>query len=237
LANIEFVTRAQGRMLVANRMCAFDASSYAEHPFNKLSPFSFSKDYNIPVPGMTYRFSHSVEAVWQGLKIIEGKTDEQMFERKPRKRKGFVEGHSYFDKILDLASAREKIYFPCYTFYINNYAQDAVSLILDEQRKGNQVYVFDIESNRNISSPEPLAHASILAFLLNAKLNNRQYVPVNDAEKKLSKVLDSDSSIEDKVDVLTDMLNDSDIESAFRYRCIEHPQNPDDYAVGTHFSK
>ena len=49
----------------------YDVSSYADHPFCTLSPFW--PHGGIPVPGMIRTTSDSVEGIWQGLKLIDGK--------------------------------------------------------------------------------------------------------------------------------------------------------------------
>src|SRR3989344_7554805 len=87
-----------------------DVSSYGEHPYILFSPFTCNKERPIPVPGNEQVRAYSVEGIWQGLKIIDGATENSLFSRTPRKRNGVVEGHAFGDNILDYLAARKQIY-------------------------------------------------------------------------------------------------------------------------------
>lgn len=87
-----FATRKDGCKIAArndSKLVAYDASSRGEWGF--LSPFHFNPEFNIPVPGRPGLYAHSVESIWQGLKIIDGETDFEMFKREPRKRPSLKE--------------------------------------------------------------------------------------------------------------------------------------------------
>ena len=63
-----------------------DVSSYADPPFCTLSPMWVHG--GIPVPGMPGTTSDTVEGVWQGLKVIRGKTAPRYFRGPGQKRGG-----------------------------------------------------------------------------------------------------------------------------------------------------
>ncbi|MFC1698014.1 DUF6939 family protein [Nanoarchaeota archaeon] len=176
MVNVKFVNRAKGELYNLNpsdNICSIDVSSYAKKPFKLLSPFTHSDKFLIPVPSMEGTFSHSVEGIWQGLKIIDEIIDESLFKRKPHKRKGKVIAHKFGEKILDFYNARIDIYLPSYYFYLDNYApKEALDFLLREQRGGKKVYLYDVEDNGDIQNPKPYAHAAALATYLNLKLIN-----------------------------------------------------------------
>ena len=97
---------------------AIDISSYGEFPHTLFSPFTYSPNIRIPVPGQGDTYACSVESIWQGLKIIEGSTDYRLFTQKPKKRTGNVEGHAYRGNVLDIVDARLNIYKPSYFCYV-----------------------------------------------------------------------------------------------------------------------
>ena len=215
---------------------AFDVSSYAEPPFRYLSPLTYAPDISLPVPGMDGVVAQSVESVWQGLKVIDGKIDKKLFTRRPKKREGIVEGHYYGAKMLAIEEARELIYIPTYNLYLNHYASEATDAILEEQRAGKTVYVYDVSDNGDIRIPEPLAHSSVLATYLNLIIFNQTPEPRNEAETKLYDLLDTNADLKNKIQSLYPLLDEPSIRRAFRYRCIEHPRNRDDYLIAKHFS-
>ncbi len=239
MSNIEFVTRKQGELYKVNQdrhdtYAAFDVSSYAKSPFNRLSPYTYSFRFKIPVPGMKQKHAHSVEGIWQGLKVINGSIDESLFCDRPKKRKGNVEGHKFGEGILGIQLAREHIYLPSYEYYINKYApKEAISEILNEQRQGKQVYLYDVEGNGNIENQAPLAHAAVLATLLNLTIFSKKLKPKNDAEKAVFKILDRGCPTSEKLAEIISLFPNTDVEQAVTYRCIEHPTSLSDYLVGT----
>ena len=124
-----FITQEEARQL-RNRgdgkIVLYNAASKKGYAF--LNPFHYQENYHIPVPGFPNLFSHSVEAIWQGLKLVNGEIDLRMFDRKPEKRPSknqrknksdFIYENSIFlfeRNIIDLVTARHLIYVPSYTF-------------------------------------------------------------------------------------------------------------------------
>lgn len=239
MSSITFVSKLQGKLCSQNqspRSFAVDVSGYGNPPFSLLSPYTYSKRFFLPVPGLEDVYSHSVEGVWQGLKIIQGTIEEKLFTSKPKKRKGIVDGHQYGNEVLDLITAREKIYIPTYFFYLENYApQAALSKIFSEQRMGKKVYVYDCDDNGDIRDPRPLSHASVLACWLNLKLFGFVFQPSNASEEKLSQILSEPSSLEEKLHTLKNELHTEEMRQAIRFHCIEHPSSIDAYHLGVFF--
>ncbi len=237
MSNIIFVSKEKGKLYSNNQnpkssFCAFDVSSYSKKPFKHLSPFTFSRKFEIPVPGMENVYAHSVESIWQGLKIIDGVIDDAMFQEKPRKRKGNVEGHQFGRERLNLVDARWKIYVPSYHYYLDNFAPtEALDEILEQQRIGKNVFLYDVEENGNINKPEPLAHASVLATYLNLQIHNQRTKPINGEELRLLLILENDETIEKKVKDILPYLDCPEFKKAVQYHCFEHPENPDRYRI------
>ena len=153
------VTPDQGKRLEN----ALDVSSYGQRPYNCFSPFTYSPDFRIPVLGQESVFSCSVEGIWQGLKLIDGTSDFTMFSKKPKKRKGNVLGHVFNSEILDIVSAREKIYKPAYFFYVQNYVPLEIKESVLEKAVREGVVFYDVESNLDPANPSaPLAHSIFL---------------------------------------------------------------------------
>ena len=75
-ARCVFVPRYHVENLPAGSV-VYDVSSYAEPPFCELSPMWVHG--GIPVPGLPGQTSDTVEGVWQGLKVIRGKTAPRFF--------------------------------------------------------------------------------------------------------------------------------------------------------------
>lgn len=159
-----------------------DVSSYGS--LKVFSPFSYDSSYKIPLPGDEHRTANSVEGIWQGLKVIDGKTDEILFCRRPKKRRGKPEGHRFGKELIDYASARKEIYLPAYTFHVVHYALPGTYGTLEAMLEEGNVMLHDIETNGDINElSSPLAHSSILAELLNV-LSNAPIPPFN--KKKFS---------------------------------------------------
>ena len=151
---------------------ALDVSSYASSPYNQFSSFTYSTEFRIPVPGQDMN-ANSVESIWQGLKVIDGQTDFSMFNRKPRKRKGNIQGHLYGDRILGIVDARKEIYIPSYEYYISNHTSNEVKVDLVKRAIKDKIYFYDVEDNTEINDPRPLAHSQLLADYFNNFLNNK----------------------------------------------------------------
>lgn len=148
-----------------------DVASSAEPPLNQLSPYYAHG--NIPVPGLPKTTADSVEGIWQGLKVIRGKTAPRYFNGAGRKRGGKPAGHQFgqSDRLLSLAVARRKIYVPAYEWILSNCVDEN---ILDEfvsrAFRGVQQFFYDREDNGVIEKDQPLAHAQVLVDFLNRRI-------------------------------------------------------------------
>ncbi len=151
-----------------NKNGAIDVSSRGKGPYRKLSPFSHKEAYNIPVPGKEDVRAHSVEGIWQGLKIIDGVTDFSLFEGKPSKRRDAPTGHLLGDETLGYVDARRQIYVPAYVYHVINNALGGVKDDLETRARPGPVALFDVESNGDINNAsQPYSHAALLVDLLN----------------------------------------------------------------------
>jgi hypothetical protein len=150
-----------------------DVSSRAALPFSKLSPFH--PHGGIPVPGMQGVVADSVEGVWQGLKVIDGRIDEEYFRGKGRKRRGKPEGHRLGDRLLGYLEARRDIYIPAYEhMWRMCIGNDLRELLFAPARRGEPQYFYDFEDNGDPGNPgRPLAHSSVLVRLLAEELDER----------------------------------------------------------------
>jgi hypothetical protein len=150
-----------------------DVSSYGQKPYKQFSPFTYSPDFKIPVPGQKDVFACSVESIWQGLKIIEGATDLGMFSEKPQKRKGPVQGHLLDEGVVGIVEAREDIYKPSYTYYVDNFVDGNVKEMVLEKALKKGVSFYDVEPNLDIRKSSPLAHSVFLKMFFEDYLGKR----------------------------------------------------------------
>jgi hypothetical protein len=147
---------------------AIDVSSYGKNPYKQFSPFYYDESFAIPVPGQENMRSHSVEGIWQGLKVIDGTTDFLLFKGKPHKRKGNTEGHLFGNDILGYIDARKQIYVPAYLYHVINHVLDGVKEDLEARIKSAPVVFHDVETNEYIDDDSrPYSHAALLVRLLN----------------------------------------------------------------------
>lgn len=170
---------------------AVNVSSYGSKPYNLLSPFTYSQDFKIHVPGQNRTYSHSVESIWQSLKVINGQTEFELFSRKPKKRKGLVEGHLFDGRLLNIVDARKEIYKPSYFYYVQNFVPKEVKdnllmRVFDEW----EICLYDIENNLDIEKPGPLAHSVFACEYLNIYLDNK----LEDIRKKMDLIYDTTES-------------------------------------------
>ncbi|MEM2916495.1 MAG: hypothetical protein QXT19_04020 [Candidatus Woesearchaeota archaeon] len=150
------------------RKGGIDVSSRGSRTYRALSPFSYSKEYQIPVPGAEDQRAHSVEGIWQGLKIINGMTDSSLFVNKPHKRRGEIQGHLFGKNILDYPAARKRIYVPAYVYHAVNNGLGSVKDDLERRLRNGPVVMYDFNSNGNIDDlSKPFSHAALLVQLLN----------------------------------------------------------------------
>lgn len=149
-----------------------DVSSRAPEPYCAFSPFSFSEHHFIPVPGNESVRAHSVEGIWQGLKIINGHTDPSLFSGKPHKRKGHVEGHQFGSQTLDYGNARKHIYVPAYAYHAVNNSLPTVAEDLERRVSAGDVVFSDVEANGSINDlSSPYAHSELLTRILNVLID------------------------------------------------------------------
>ena len=169
----------------------YDISSKST-TFSMISPFSKS-NITIPVPGNQNKRSTSVEGIWQGLKIIEGKIDESLFRSEEKIVKRKVEDYSetkfkYGNEEIGSITARKRINIPAYKYYIDNVLpKDYLENFLRISKAGvNQVF-YDVDANDDISdATKPLSHASVLVKFLDEKLSymrNQKEIMLNCIDK------------------------------------------------------
>jgi hypothetical protein len=151
----------------------YDVSSYADPPCCTLSPMW--PHGGIPVPGMPGTTSDSVEGIWQGLKVIGGKTARRYFSGQGQKRGGKPHGHQYGSRLLPIALAREKIYRVSYEWVLANRADPGlIEQFIEQAFAGTAQYFHDVSDNGSISNPnEGWAHAAVLVQYLNRLCQQR----------------------------------------------------------------
>lgn len=147
-----------------------DVSSYADPPFCTLSPMWVHG--GVPVPGMPGATSDTVEGVWQGLKVIRGKTAPRYFRGPGAKRGGKPSGHQFGKKELGIVEARRRIYIPTYEWVLEHRIDPAVIPgLLATARTGVTQFVHDVGDNGDPNdTAQPLAHAAVLVQYLNRML-------------------------------------------------------------------
>ena len=145
----------------------------ADSEYAKLSPFFPVGGVPLP-PGVVCgrKDSESVEGLWQGLKIIDGKTDFGKF--KIRKMKGLkrsarnktVGGHFVGEdkKPLDYLAARRDIYVPAYLFHLEK-VRDVVETLRAEATQ-HKVALVDYTDAEWDDLRKPLSHACVLRHVL-----------------------------------------------------------------------
>lgn len=238
---VKAVSKSEGEFYARNsrssRKVAIDVSGYAKDISQFLSPYTFSRDFKLTVPGMEGEIAHSVEGVWQGLKVVNGEINPRLFRKRPKKRKGFVEGHMLGGEIIDIIKAREQIYIPTYFEYLGmcDQANQAIDEILSIQQTGREVLLYDTEENIDLQNSNPLAHSTPLALYINLTRNQIALEPRNEGEEQLYEILDGDGTIEDKVASIVPLIEKPNIRKSLYNRCFEHPHSIDDWSVGRAF--
>lgn len=151
----------------------YDVSSYADQPLCTLSPFW--PHGGIPIPGADGETSDSVEGIWQGLKVIDGKTAPRFFAGGGRKRGGKPRGHQFGGKLLKIVEAREKIYRVAYEWMLENRAdRELLEGFIQQALAGVPQFFHDVSNNGAISDPdEGWAHAAVLVQYLNRQCQQR----------------------------------------------------------------
>jgi hypothetical protein len=139
----------------------------------KLSPFFPVVGVPLP-PGVVCgrKDSESVEGLWQGLKIIGGKTDFSKFKitsmqkLKRSARKDTVGGHFVGEnkEPLDYLAARREIYVPAYLLHLQK-KRDVVERLRAEATQ-HKVALVDYTDAEWDDLRKPLSHACVLRHVL-----------------------------------------------------------------------
>ncbi|HUR52868.1 MAG TPA: hypothetical protein VMZ71_01970 [Gemmataceae bacterium] len=145
----------------------FDVSSYADAPYCALRPMWVHG--GIPVPGMPGTTSDTVEGVWQGLKVIRGKTAPRYFRGPGQKRGGKPSGHQFGKRLLGIVEARRRIYVPAYEWMLENrIPHQLIESFIESAKSGVTQYFHDVGDNGDINDADaPLAHAAVLVQYIN----------------------------------------------------------------------
>jgi hypothetical protein len=152
----------------------FDVSSYADPPYCTLSPMWVHG--GIPIPGLPGKTSDTVEGIWQGLKVIRGKTAPRYFSGPGQKRGGKPSGHQFGDRLLGIVEARLKIYRPAYEWVLaNRIDPKLIELFVKSAFHSPLIqYFHDVGDNGDVNNAnEPLAHAALLVQYLNRLCRER----------------------------------------------------------------
>lgn len=175
---LEFITRKEAARRKRQPEFAgslfFDLSSKSLFG-SFLSPFSVS-GMRIPVPGHPGSTSKSVEAIWQGLKVIDGKTDVSLFESdRPKKRKfePYKEtSFAYAGQIIGMAEARRRIYRPAYKYLFDIVMPPAfLDLVIRAHRGGLDQFFQDVDENSDIEDlTRSFSHSALFVELLKEKI-------------------------------------------------------------------
>lgn len=177
------VSRAEGTgdRSGALRVDSADCAPPEMARFATLNPFHFDPAWRIPVPGAA-RHACSMESVWQGLKLVEGKTDLAMFGRPPTKRPPEHARGSGYDytasefrfagSTLDLVTARLRIYLPAYLYVLDRLVPNpVVEEITAALADGREVLCFDWDSNLDVLDPRSsFSHSAIVAAWFGGRL-------------------------------------------------------------------
>lgn len=178
-------TQAPQHVYVDTANCA-PAEMAAYRIFN---PFDFAPSRIFPVPGQQLQ-AHSVESIWQGLKVVDGETDFAMFKSVPRKRPSpetrLAPTYKYQESVflygttlIDLIAARVCIYLPTYLYLLEHHVPSSViDDLFATLAAGRDVVCFDWDANHNIFDPtDSFSHSAILAAWLNGTLEGELLVP------------------------------------------------------------
>lgn len=151
----------------------YDVSSYADPPYCQFSPLWAHG--GIPIPGSEGETSDSVEGIWQGMKVIRGKTAPRLFRGKGQKRGGKPAGHLYNGRLIGIVEARLKIYRVAYEWMLDNRIEaELIEEFMRSALAGIPQYFHDLGDNGDVNNPdEGWAHASVLVQYLNRRCAER----------------------------------------------------------------
>jgi hypothetical protein len=155
-----------------------DVTSKGKEPFVRLSPFY--PHGNIPVPFSINIFAHSVEGIWQGLKVFEqADIDTSKFEvqnmegikrtftkfGKPLGHRKGIDG----SELLDYLTARKQIYLPTYAWLLQNKMTSEVDQLIQIALRQDLV-LLDFETNADIDNTQkPISHAALIKKFIDKK--------------------------------------------------------------------
>lgn len=170
---------------------SIDVSSKGEKPYNSFSPFTFSSDFKIPVPGQVDVYANSVESIWQGLKIINSLPDFSLFNSKPKKRKGNVDGHLYGSTIIDYIDARNCIFKNTYNHYLENYISKDLKEDILTKGLDSKLFFYDVGENLDINDESaPFSHSKLVANYFNKLLSEREKI----VDKEITRIVNIPSA-------------------------------------------
>lgn len=151
----------------------YDVSSYAEPPYCQFSPLWAHG--GIPIPGTDGETSDSVEGIWQGMKVIRGKTAPHLFRGRGQKRGGKPAGHLYNGRLLGIVEARLKLYKVAYEWMLENRIDpELIEGFIHDAFAGISQNFHDLGDNGDVNNPdEGWAHASVLVQYLNRRCTER----------------------------------------------------------------
>src|SRR4051794_41051291 len=130
--------------------CVYDVSSYADPPYCQFSPLWAHGD--IPIPGSPGLTSDSVEGIWQGIKVIRGKTAPHLFRGKGQKRGGKPAGHLYGGRLIGIVEARLKLYKVAYEWVLENRIDPSlITGFLDAAFAGVVQHFHDLGDNGDVN--------------------------------------------------------------------------------------
>ena len=172
-----FTTKDLAQQLAKNDGLSIDTSTNSL-PYNVFSPF-FVWDQVIPVPGIKDLKSRTVEGIWQGLKLINGKIDKSLFDaKKIKKRRDEPYGSCHFlfgNEEINYREARKKIYKPSYEWMFHNLlSRDLKESVFILAENDIQLYFFDVDDNPDIeNTSSSFSHSSLLVDIVNKELEKR----------------------------------------------------------------
>lgn len=177
-AALELLLDDASRLLMVD---SFKGAPFNMQKFDCFNPFHLWPQPCIPVPGKPGMLSRSVEAVWQGLKQVDGTADLAQFFTSPSKRPSDDERRRqpnyryadrqfiYGERLLDLVSARLLIYLPTYLFMLQALAPAALLRnIRQHLALRGPVVFYDWDANQDITDPSSsFSHSALLASWFN----------------------------------------------------------------------
>jgi hypothetical protein len=145
-----------------------DVTSRGAEPWVRFSPFYPHGE--IPVPFSPGVYSHTVEGIWQGLKVFTtADVDPSKFEittmrglKRSARQYGPVLGHRAGvtgGRLLPYAQARQAIYLPSYRWLLEHRLRHLLN-DLRQMARDQTVVLLDYETNGDVCDvTRPLSHA------------------------------------------------------------------------------